>query len=150
MTVQPNGTEAKDIALYFVQQTTGRATPSAIAKTITQAKSLLASGYTKDEVLACIDYVLQVRKIEMYSLGYINAGINSILEDVNKQKTQDLIKSKASEVKEQMSALAEKDEVKVNGESTQRNRDKLNRIGVQSGFGKKFNFDLFERSGQDH
>ena len=108
MTVQPNGTDAKDIALHFVDMTTGRATPTIMKKTIIQAKVLLSNGYTKDEIIKTIDHIIS-KGIEMYSLGYVNASINDILREIQKIesskkveeqkiKLEETIKSEGKEV----------------------------------------------------
>lgn len=143
-----NGTDAKTIALHFLNHTTdGRYTPAVIAKTINQAKSLLRSGYTVDEVCATIDYVIETG-IQMYSIGYINTCIGNVLKIIEEVK----FKEEVAQIKQkQLEELKEKQgEVNVDVESTERNRGKIARFGVQSGFGKKHNLDMFEGQRQDN
>lgn len=151
MTVQPNGTDAKDIALHFVKVTTGRATPAIISKTVIQAKTLLQSGYTKDEIIKVIDYLIDVKKVQMYSLGYVGSSINSVLKEIQVKEDEECKKLKSEQIKKEVSAIQEtqRSEVTHDGESTQRNRDKLDRFGNESRFGKKFNFNMFEGQRQD-
>jgi hypothetical protein len=142
MTIIPSGTDAKDIALHFIKLTTGRATPSIMAKTIIQAKSLLSSGYTKEEILSVIDYLLKIKGMDIYSLGYVSSAINNVLKEMNKEKD----KQKSAEIKEQMKQTSESNikEVIASDESTQRNRDKSNGFGIQPRFGEKSFSDLFK------
>lgn len=145
MTVKPNGTDAKEIALHFIELTVGRATPAIVSKTITQAKILLQSGYTKQEIIDVINYVIDVKHVHMYSLGYVNSCINNILNEIkiNKEK-EEAIKQK-EEIKQQMEEQQiQQNEVIEDGESTQRNRDKLNRFGVKPGLREKFNLDMLK------
>jgi hypothetical protein len=137
-----NGTDAKTIALHFLNATTdGRNTPHVIAKTINQAKSLLNSGYTADEVCATIDYVLK-KGINMYSIGYINAVIGDVLKEVQKEHLIQV-------AQEQKKLMYEKErepigEVNVDVESTERNRRKAERISLQSGKRAQYYRDMFE------
>ena len=72
----------REIALYFFLVTEQRYTSAVIAKTINQAKQLLESGYTANEIKKTIDYIVNNTSTKMYSLGYINTCINKVLEDV--------------------------------------------------------------------
>jgi UDP-N-acetylmuramoylalanine-D-glutamate ligase len=144
MTVQPNGTVAKDIALHFVNATNQRVTPHIMRKTIQQAKSLLSSGYEKDEIISVIDFLLKHKSANMYSLGYVNASINDILREMKEMEEKERLEQVRKEIAEQQSV--QRSEVVNHAESTERNRKKAERIGtgVQSRLGKKFNFDMFE------
>lgn len=144
MSPTPNGTEAKDIALYFIKLTQGRATPSIIAKTIRQAKSLLAHEYTKEEIIKVIDYIVLEKKYEVYSLGYINTCINDVLREIKKKEEKEELEKKKAEIRNQLTSEQVHSEVKDDGKSTERNREKARRIGVQSRFREKFNLDMFE------
>ena len=137
-----NGTDAKDVALHFVQQTNvERITPAIMSKTINQAKNLLNSGYTKQEIVSVIDYVL-TKGTHMHSIGYVSTCINDVLREIEKQRLLD----EAVKVKKEINARAteKQSEVNVDVESAERNRLKANRFGVQSGFGEKYSFDMFE------
>lgn len=137
--IQVNGTDAKDIALHFINVTVGRATPMIIKKTIIQAKTLLESGYTKDEILKVITYLIDKKEIQMYSLGYVGTCINNVLKETTQQEVKEQVKAAITYEQE-----SKRDEVASDGESTQRNRDKVNRFGIQPRFREKFDFDLFE------
>ncbi len=124
MTINPNGTEAKDIALYFVKLTTNKVTPAIMAKTVNQAKNLLSSGYTKDEIIAAIDHV-NAKGVKMFSLGYINTCINKVLFEIDKNK-QDQTKANLKKAVQEM-AKQEVAEVVIHESN---NRSKLTRFGV--------------------
>lgn len=143
MTIKPDGTVAKDIALYFIEQAVGRATPAIIKKTIVQAKSLMQHGYTKEEIISVIDYILKIKKTNMYSLGYVSASINDILMEIKKIKAQEEVKQQKELIKEGLKSI--KCEVIKDCSSTKRNRDKADRLGIKSRFGEKSISDLFER-----
>lgn len=137
-----NGTDAKDIALYFLGVTgVERATPAIIGKTIAQTKHILEAGYTKDEILAVIDHVIR-KGVRMYSIGYVSHAINDVLREMEQEK----LKEQAKEVVKQLEEnhAQSRSEVKHDDESAQRNRDKARRLGVQSRKREKFNFDMFE------
>lgn len=141
MTVQPNGTHAKDIALYFIDMTDMRATPGIVRKTIVQAKRTLEAGYTKDEIISTIDRNLE-KGVNMYSFGYIDVSINDVLREIEKEKS----KVEAKKVKEEIEEMqkSQRKAVSMSDESTERNREKARRVGVQSRLRKKLNFDMFE------
>lgn len=144
MTVHPNGTDAKDIALHFLRATgVERATPAIIARTIRTAKSILASGYSKQEILSVIDYIVDVKKIHMYSIGYVSTVINDVLKELSEKEATKKVRE---EIKQQRLDVG--NEVTDDNGSTERNRDKARGLGIQSRFGKKHNFDMFEGHGQ--
>lgn len=127
--VHANGTHAKEIALHFLDTTTdGRNTPYVIAKTIRQAKNLLNTGYSRDEIIGTIDYMLK-RGAKMYSFGYINASIGQVIQDVqrelNKENTQQEIHRLEELTKSQQS------EVSGHDESSERNRAKFSQFGLR-------------------
>lgn len=142
MTVQPNGTDAKDIALYFLKETgVERATPAIIGKTIKQAKHLLSQGYEKEEILSVIDHIV-AKGVHMYSIGYVSHAINEVLKEIEGARIKEEAKSVTKQLEEQQ--LKARNEVKSDGNSAERNRNKARGFGIQSRFGEKFNFDLFE------
>lgn len=135
--------DAKEIAVYFVNTTNVKASKSLMSKTIVQAKSLLSDGFTKEEIIKTIDYVINVMKIVPYSFGYINVVISDVLPKINKLEAQQSAKIAQEEMMEFIEAS--RNEVRGNDESTNRNKSKLNGFGVQPRFGEELNFDLFER-----
>lgn len=140
--MKANGTDAKGIALHFIDSTTQKATRQIMSKTILQAKSLLESGYTKDEIISVIDFVINEKHVDMYSLGYVNASINDVLREIKQKKSVEESKAKSEEIQKQLTSVQEeqRNEVKDDGESTQRNRSKIDRFGTQSRFGKYDSF----------
>jgi len=138
---QVDGTLAKDIALYFVVKCDIRATSSTYARTTNQAKSLLESGYTFDEIKAVIDYVVEVEKVDLYSLGYINSSITTLIKKAIKHRDAPLHR----QVYEEQLKIVNREELKSD-ESSERNREKTRSIGTKSRFGEKFNFDITSKS----
>lgn len=140
--MKANGTDAKEVALHFLKQTgVDRCTPAIIAKTISQAKHILTSGYSKEEIISVIDHVVE-RGVHMYSIGYVSHAINDVLKEIEQKRLQEEAKVVAQQLEEQQ--RQQRSEVTTDGESTNRNKDKASRFGVQSGFRKKFDFDMFE------
>lgn len=138
-----NGTEAKEIALYFINATSdGRATPAIIAKTISQTKNILKAGYTKDEIIATIDYVL-AKGTQLFSIGYISTCINDVLREIKEKEEKEKARIVAEEQAKQQAE--NRKAVTTGDESTKRNAEKARRLGVQSRKREKFNFDLFEK-----
>lgn len=152
--MKANPTVARDIALYFLEATDQRYTSSIIAKTVIQAKSILEAGYTKDEIIQCIDWVVDKTNVIMYSLGYISTMINKILENIkqeaeDEEKNEKLKKYREDMLNFQQDLLKKEGEELVN-ETSDRNRRKANEFGNKSGKRKKYYFDLFEESGEDN
>ena len=148
MAVVPNGTDAKDIALYFIDITSTRTTPAIVAKTIIQAKELLKHNYTKEEIISVIDYLIDVKKVNIYSLGYISSSINDTLREINEIKKREIALKQIQETKEKLAIAFEstRNEVSDNSKTGERNREKASRTSFQSRLGEKFNFDMFEKS----
>ena len=138
-----NGTIAKDIALYFLNMTTDRYTPSMVAKTVKQAKQLLEAGYTKEEIISVIDYIVTKTNVKMYSLGYVNCCINKVLDKINEEEKAKQIQEIIEQAKKEQATAFDRGDID-NG-STRRNREKVNRLNVQSRVGKKFDFDMLKR-----
>lgn len=138
------GKQAKQIALYFLTKTEAeRYTPAIISKTIVQARSLLRHGYTLEEVIACIDYIVDSGR-KIYSFGYINTSINDVLRQIKNNS----LKEKKKEVEQAMKEELERRrrEVIEGDDTRERNQQKAKGFGsVQSRLGEKFNFDMFEK-----
>lgn len=146
MNVKANGTHAKDIALHFVQLAEIRTTPQIMGKTIKQAKTLLENGYSKKEVIKVIDFIILTKKVNLYSLGYVNSSINDVLREIEQQELEEQTRI----AKEEWKQLAEKQatsrsEVSTNDESSERNRAKARRINIQSRKRTQPYLDMFER-----
>jgi hypothetical protein len=135
--------DAKDIATYFVNSTNMKASKALMSRTIVQAKSLLSDGFTKDEIIKTIDYVINVKKVDLHSFGYINVVISDMLPQVLKYETR----LSVQDANEKVSAFIEasRNEVRGNDESTNRNKSKINGFGLQPRFREELDFDMFER-----
>lgn len=126
--------DAKEIALHFLEATGNRATSAIMGKTINQIKNLLVNGYTKDEIIEVIDHI-QAKGIKIYSFGYINVCINSILHEIEQNKQNqtkaNLKKAIRNEVKQQETKETTSLSVEV-VRHTSTNKDKIARFGVQN------------------
>lgn len=122
--MKANGTHAKDIALHFLDKTSQRYTPEIVGKTIKQAKGILESGYTKEEIISAIDYILE-RKSDVYSIAYISYGINNALEEIEKKRLSDEYEEMKLKMKEQEDGI--RGELKV--EET-KNKKRTSRFGI--------------------
>lgn len=133
--------DAKDIATYFVNSTDMKASKSLMSRTIVQAKSLLSDGFTKDEIIKTIDYVIKVKKVDLRSFGYINVVISDMLKDVIKYEAS----LSAQNAQQDVVAFIEasRNEVRSSDESTNRNKSKINGFGLQPKFGEELDFDIF-------
>lgn len=145
MTVHPNGTDAKDISLYFAYNFSVRVTHGYMAKTVNQAKLLLEQGYTKDDIMKVIKYIADGSKNPIHSFGYIIKVMDDTLQKIRTAEKAEQELAKLDVLAKQM-----QNEVSKDGESTERNRVKARDFGIQSRFGEKFNFNLLEGLGQDH
>lgn len=119
--------DAKEIALHFLEATGNRATSAIMGKTINQIKNLLVNGYTKDEIIKVIDHI-QAKGIKIYSFGYINVCINSILHEIEQNKQQQTKTNLKKAIRDEM---AQQETVEVI-RHTSANRDKIARFGVQN------------------
>lgn len=126
-----NGTHAKEVALHFLDVTEQRYTSAIIGKTTNQAKTLLAAGYTRDEIISVIDYINENTDANMYSLGYVNSAINNVLRKIQEEKLIEKQEELRRKLEEERKSYISK-EVNELDESTERNRNKLNKFSIQS------------------
>jgi len=134
-----NGTDAKDIAIYFLDLIEERYTPSMVARTIVQTKSILKSGYTKEEIMKTIEFIVTKTNVEMYSIGYVSSSINSILKQINKEELSETIKEELIKFEEDKETAKEVD---VDVGSRERNRNKV--TSDESRKREKSYLDLFK------
>lgn len=125
------GADAKEVALYFIKKKDWKPVSALIVKSIQQAKAMLKAGFTKEDIIKAIDYIIDVEGVDIYSLGYLNVSINDIMD-----------KLKVLEVKNAKFEIRE--EVKNDG-STSNNQRKANRLGTKSRLRESYHFDMFER-----
>lgn len=130
-------TDARTIALEFCKQAFDKPTKSQIARTVIQAKQILSEGYSVDDTLLTLDYALNVKRVNMYSLGYLKVTMGDLLPQAVAHRDKEKAK------KEQQALIeAQRNAEEVN--DAERNRTKARGYGVQSGFGKKHSFDMLE------
>ena len=141
---QANSTIAKEVAIYFYNKVGIKATPAMYARTIKQAKSLLEAGYTEEEIIYCLDFVVDIQKVDIYSLGYLSYSIAKIIKDLRALESQ----KAASEIKQKMDNMTR--EVTTDNEGIKRNKQKAQNIGTKSRFGEKFIVDMSAKTGQDN
>lgn len=73
----------KDISIYFFEKTNQRATPAMFKKTGSQIKNLIESGYKEEEIIKCIDYLVENPPPKgFYSIGYLSYTINDVLQKI--------------------------------------------------------------------
>lgn len=137
MAVQPNGTDAKDVVLHFLKWKDWRVTPTHMVQGIPRVKSLLKAGFTKDEIISVIDYVMDKKgPTNVYSIGYFNSCINETLDKIKAEQQVAV----AKEEKNKNIDLPKED---FNA-STSNNRTKAERLGNKSSFGTKSFSDMFK------
>lgn len=90
-----NGTEAKEIALYFMGLKDIPTTKPNVIKNISIAKSILELGYPKDSVLMAID----INVDKMFSLGYIKFVIEEVHKAILAKAKEDEIKNALAKIK---------------------------------------------------
>jgi DNA-binding transcriptional MerR regulator len=123
---------AKEIALHFYETMELRFTPSTLAITIKQIKSLLESGYTSEEIVKVIDHYKSYPPPKgLYSFGYINVTINKALQDIT-----------VREMKEQAKRTTHIELPKQYTDAgTNNNKKKM----TDNRFGSKYDMSIFEK-----
>ena len=127
-----NPTDAKDIALHFYDKKGWRVDAN-MGRTVNTVKSLLKYGYTKDEIISVVDYVMDKTKKDIRSFGYFNYVMNEVLDKIKQSD------AKQSNLKQPLPPVKE-----MSSESTKHNKQKLSSRNSKSNVGKKYNFDMFE------
>lgn len=138
---EANGTDAKDIALHFCAKCNIHPTSTIIARTIVSVKQLLANGHTKKRIIDCINYSVDVKKLDLYSFGFIVKAIDNMYKEMDNHEELEKYREVMSSTKGSVPLSEVKQD---NGDSAERNRNKLHRFGAQSRFGKEFDFDLLK------
>jgi hypothetical protein len=134
---EANGTDAKDIALHFCAKTNLQPTGTLIARIIINAKSLLKDGHSKKGIIDCINYCTDVKKLDLYSFGFIMKCIDNMYHEMKSHEELERYREEVKQVSKPLSEVKS-----VDGNSAERNRNKLHRFGAQSRFGEKLDFDL--------
>jgi len=142
-----NPTSAKDIALEWLALLGLRPVPAQMGRIIKQVKGLMEVGFSDEEIRYAMNYVVST-KPNVYSFGYIEMCINDVIRKkrLEEQRIQEkLIKEQINkQVLEQIS-ITHESEVAEGDETSERNRRKAERFGVQSRVREKSYFHLFER-----
>lgn len=96
----PNGTDAKDVVIYFVDIAgINKVTKQFMVKSINCAKSLLSKGYSVAELKAVVDHAVS-KNGNIYSFGYINAIAQDVIEKIRaKEETASFLKEGRIELK---------------------------------------------------
>ncbi len=136
-----NSRSSNRIALHFISKTNGSNDRSNIKRVHSQALNLLEKKYEEDDIMDVIDYIVDVKGVEMYSFGYVSASIHNILPEVKKIRAKEIVKN--------MKRETSREEVTETNESKERNRSKQERFGVQSRIREKYSKHLFEGDGED-
>ncbi len=133
---------AYNIATYFLKKTKQNTTAN-LKKTLNQANRLLDKGYSENDIINSIDLVIE-KGINIYSLGYITTCIDDCLKELQAKQYKDKLNKIVTTSIDKLNCL-NRNEVIANIDSKKRNRTKLNRFGIQSRFGEKFNFNMLKR-----
>jgi hypothetical protein len=138
--IQPNGTDAKDIAIYFCDVTNQQKTSANIRKFISQSKILLTRGYTKENIFKTIDYITTKTNAKMYSVGYVIACIDDVLKEIEKAELKKSVQNDLAQINTGL-----QNEVIEDVKSAERNRNRTTKFGVQSRFREESFIDLFSK-----
>lgn len=143
MVVDP--TEAKEIALEWLKLLGNKPTPPLMARTVKQVKGLMQVGFSDEEIRYTMEYVVRTNP-NVYSFGYVEACINDVLRKRAEEKRKEESKQVSESLQKQTTAIVTSEsEVTSDDESSERNRRKAKRLGVQSRVREKSYFNLFER-----
>ena len=142
-----NPTEAKEVALEFLALTGQRPTPQLMGRIIKQVKGLMENGFTTEEIQYTVEHITKM-KPDVYSFGYIEACINDVLR--KRKKEQEIAKERELKAAVQrqfveVTPIASQSEVDKDDETSERNRRKAERMGIQPRVREKSYFHLFER-----
>jgi hypothetical protein len=136
-----SGTDAKAVALNYIKLIGLEVTPQLMARTIKQAKTLLAQGYSPEEIIRVTDYLVIHKGVRMHSFGYVASAIDDTLAEFKRSEQAKSEQTKLAELLQ-----SSRSEVQDFGSSRERNERKASRfgIGVQSRFGTQLNLDMLE------
>ena len=127
-------TDAKEVALYFCEaKQINPSQKGVMPSAINNAKRLLADGWSVDEIMETIDYVLNTNP-SVYSLGYLSFCIESVQEKIQKKRSALIDKAAVQQATQRAES-----EVKEIEYDARRNDEKFN---TKSSIRKKRNFDL--------
>jgi hypothetical protein len=128
----------RDVAIYFLNLSNQEKSRTNIIRAVKSAGTLLES-YSSSQVKDVIEYLIDVKKIDLYSLAYLNNHMDKYLEEIENIRLKETYAEHIKNIQTQPTQ-----EVSVDEQSVERNNGKLHRFGIQSRVREKFNFDLFE------
>jgi len=135
------GKDAKECVMHYIDKAMdGKASKAFISRSMVNAKSLLNDGFTKEEIIAVIDYSLDVKHLNVFSFGFYNTCIDNMLREANQYQQQIILAEQSRHIASLNQTT--RDEVQANDDSTERNRNKSEYFGVQSRLRKKLDFDM--------
>lgn len=125
----------KELTLYFINCAEIPVTKENIIKQTVAIKNLLRDGFTLDEIRYGIDYFIYVSPPfnGLYSISYLKKTLKSVLENpipIVKEKKYNSLEFVENDL----------------NDSTENNRRKFD---TESGFGKKYSFDMFKKPGEN-
>lgn len=141
-----NPTQAKELAVLFLNLSNQKVTKSNMPRTIRAVKDLMSGGVSYEDIKYAVETMLS-RKPDIYSFNYIVMGIDDVLDERKKLLAQEEGKKlKRDAEKSLMESLkvTSESEVVQSDETAERNRRKAEGLGIQSRFREKHYFDLFE------
>lgn len=130
---------ATDVYFYFIKKIKGeeRVSKTEISKGITQAKRLLIN-YDANDIIRTIDYLIDVKKANVYAFGYISAAIDDTLKVLREIDEKERLKELVAEQTKLLNLAVEE----IQDDSTNRNKEKVIGGSNKCRVGKKFDFDL--------
>lgn len=128
----------RDVAIYFLNLSNQEKSRTNIIRAVKSASTLL-ENYTSNQVKDVIEFLIDVKKIDLYSLAYLNNHMDKYLEEIENVRLKETYAEHIKNIQTQPTQ-----EVSINEQSVERNNGKLHRFGIQSRVREKFNFDLFE------
>ena len=83
-----NGTQAKELALYFFKLNNWKITPTELSKNIAIVKQLMKKGYNAETIELAIKHyaITDPPKNGMYSLGYLYSVIDEFYVKIYTEK----------------------------------------------------------------
>lgn len=132
--------EANQIALHFINKTQQRATDAIVERIAGNILRMFQAGYAGSEIKATIDYIVEKKKVDMYSFGYVESAINSILAEMKKQVQKEEYAQIMSDFNEHNSSP--RGVITYDSDSAKRNKAKFRANHAQSRQREKPDFDM--------
>lgn len=134
-----NPTEAKEIALEFLQLIGQSPSRANMSRTIQQVKLIMEANYSSEDIRYVMNDCI-ARVPDIYSFGYIARAMERVL--ANRVKEPEEYPTHVIEVVTHQ--VTSESEVEKEDDTTARNREKAKRLGVQSGKRAQSYLDMLE------